>query len=205
MTIAAQVEAEAHHYAPDGTVINSRLPLLVYRQAVQADAGEALETTMKRVFARNDWLNNWTYRGVYPYPHFHSTCHEVLGVVRGAMPLRLGGAAEEPMLFLAGDVIVLPAGVSHSAFEDDQHTELGGTEDVLMVGGYADGRDWDLMRDGQYSDEELRAAVKRIMSLPIPRLDPVTGEPMQLWREAPPSLEWGQSVGKATGIEDIHK
>jgi uncharacterized protein YjlB len=199
------LKVEQHQYAPDGTVINSRLPLLVYRQAVQPDEGQDLEATMKQTFARNDWLNNWTYRGVYPYPHFHSTCHEVLGVVRGAMPLRLGGAAQEPMLFTAGDVIAVPAGVSHSAFEDADHAALGGTDDVLMVGGYADGRDWDLIRDGQISDEELRAAVKRIMSLPIPRTDPVTGEPMHPWREAQSSLEWGQSVAMSTGIEDVHK
>jgi len=199
------LEVEQYPYAPDGTVINSRLPLLVYRQAVKADEGGDLEAALKQTFSGNDWLNNWTYRGVYPYPHFHTTCHEVLGVARGAMPLRLGGAAQEPMLFTAGDVIVVPAGVSHSAFEEAEHATLGGTDDVLMVGGYADGRDWDLMRDGQVSDGEMRAAVKRIMGLPIPRLDPVTGGPMHPWRDAQSSLEWGQGVGMSTGIEDVHK
>ena len=199
-----KVRAEARRFAPDGTVINSRLPLLIYRNALSS-GGEDLEAKVKEMFFVNDWLNNWTYRGVYPYPHFHSTSHEVLGVVRGTIPLRLGGAQQSPMLFSAGDVIVVPAGVSHTAFADDEHRSLGGSDDVLMVGGYNEGRDWDLMRDGQTSDAEMRAAVKRIMSLPIPQRDPVTGDPMHEWRSAPSSLEWGQSVGKQTGIDDVTK
>ena len=109
------------------------------------------------------------------------------------------------MLFSAGDVIVVPAGVSHSAFPHEEHQELGGTDDVLMVGGYPEGRDWDLMRDGDVSDAEMRAALKRIMSQPIPRLDPVTGEAMHNWRDAPTSVEWGKRFGMTTGIEDVHK
>jgi hypothetical protein len=54
-----------------------------------------------------------------------------------------------------------------------------------MVGGYPEGRDWDLRRDGEVSDAEMRAAIKRIMSQPIPRLDPVTGDAMHNWRDAP--------------------
>jgi uncharacterized protein YjlB len=199
------IRAEEHHYAPDGTVFNSRLPLLVYRNAVQPGPDGDLEAAMKQTFRRNDWLNNWTERGVYPYPHFHSTCHEVLGVVNGSMPLRLGGATQEPIVFSAGDVIVVPAGVSHTAFPEDQHRELGGSDDVLMVGGYPEGRDWDLLRDGELSDAEMRAALKRIMSQPIPRLDPVTGEAMHNWRDAPTSVQWGKGSPVDTGIEDIHK
>lgn len=57
----------------------------------------------------------------------------------------------------------------------------------MGLGGYADGRDWDLIRDEQVTDGEARAAVKHIGSLPIPARDPVTGEPMKLWRRAPRS------------------
>jgi uncharacterized protein YjlB len=54
-----------------------------------------------------------------------------------------------------------------------------------MVGGYPEGRDGDLIRDGEVTEAEARAAVKQLGSLPIPARDPVTGEPMALWREAP--------------------
>jgi hypothetical protein len=61
------------------------------------------------------------------------------------------------------------------------------------------------MRDGELSDAEMRAALKRIMSQPIPRLDPVTGGPMHNWRDAPTSVQFGQGSPVDTGIEDIHK
>ena len=61
------------------------------------------------------------------------------------------------------------------------------------------------MRDGEVSDAEMRAALKRIMSQPIPRSDPVTGEAMHSWRDAPTSVEWGKRFGASTGIEDVHK
>lgn len=203
--MADEVTPEEHPFEPDGTAINSRFPLLVYRNAVAPEADGDLEKVMKATFFRNDWSNNWTYRGVYQYPHFHSTSHEVLGVVRGRMPLRLGGVGQPTMTFAAGDVILVPAGVSHTSFSDDEHRALGGTDDVLMVGGYFEGRDWDLMRDGELSDGEMRAAVKRIMSLPIPAKDPVYGHTIDAWRNAPTSLEWGLAHCKATGIEDLHK
>lgn len=195
--VLVELRPEERHYGPDGTVLNSRLPLLIYRDAVTAGPDGDVEASMLASFRRNDWLNNWRYRGVYEYAHFHSTTHEVLGVVRGEMQLRLGGAAQPETVVRVGDVIVVPAGVSHMS--------LGGSDDVFMVGGYPEGRDWDLMVDGEVSDAEMRAAFKRIMSLPIPRRDPVTGEPMHAWRNAPSSLEWGQGVGLSTGIPDVTK
>src|SRR5215207_10025320 len=74
----------------------------------------------------------------------------------------------------AGDVLVHPAGTSH--------TRLDNSDDSHMVGGYPEGRDWDLIRDEEVTEAEARAAVKLIGSLPIPALDPVTGEPMALWQ-----------------------
>ena len=81
------------------------------------------------------------------------------------------------MELAAGDVLVLPAGTSH--------TRLGHSADSHMVGGYPEGRDWDLIRDEEVTEAEARSAVKLIGSLPIPARDPVTGEPMTPWREAP--------------------
>jgi uncharacterized protein YjlB len=54
-----------------------------------------------------------------------------------------------------------------------------------MVGGYPEGRDWDLIRDELVTEAEAKAAVKLIGSLPIPTRDPATGEVMTLWRDAP--------------------
>jgi hypothetical protein len=59
------------------------------------------------------------------------------------------------------------------------------SSDSEIVGGYPGGRDWDLICDEFLTEIEARAAVKLISSLPIPARDPVTGEPMTLWRDAP--------------------
>lgn len=170
---------ETHFFKPDGRVPNSRFPVLIHRAGIEAPPGVDMADAIEETFRRHDWLNNWRELGVYDYYHFHSTTHEVLGMARGSITLRLGGAGEGGAVFVLapGDVVVLPAGTSH--------TRLDNSPDSQMVGGYPDGRDWDLIRDEQVGEAEARAAVKLIGSLPIPARDPVTGHPMTLWREAP--------------------
>jgi uncharacterized protein YjlB len=75
----------------------------------------------------------------------------------------------------------MPAGVSH--------VMVGASDDIEVVGGYPDGRDWDLVVDDRMTDEERHDAIKRIMMLPIPDRDPVTGDPMDPWRDAPSSVQ----------------
>ena len=164
---------------PNGAVPNSRFPLLIHRGAVPGGGAEAI---LER-FRANRWLNNWRYPGVYEYGHFHSTTHEALGVAQGWMEVELFGQGGQTVRVEAGDVIVVPAGVSHCM--------VGHSEDVLMVGGYPDGRDWDNMQDAHVTEEARRAALKRIMMLPIPERDPVTGGSMDEWIEAPSSVEAG--------------
>jgi sulfopropanediol 3-dehydrogenase len=170
---------ETLQFKPNGRVPNSRFPVLIYRAAATAGTGEDLADAIERTFRRHDWLNNWRELGVYDYPHFHSTTHEVLGMARGHITLRLGGAGGTVVKLTAGDVLVLPAGTSHVRLEH--------SSDSQMVGGYPEGRDWDLIRDEEVTEGEARAAVKLIGSLPIPARDPVTGEAMTLWRQAPRS------------------
>ena len=67
----------------------------------------------------------------------------------------------------AGDVIVMPAGVSHE--------DVGHSDDIMMCGGYADGRDWDNIQEAFLTPDLYYQACKIIMSLPIPNRDPVTG------------------------------
>lgn len=168
---------ETLRFKPNGRVPNSRFPVLIHRGAVTASGGADLTDVMEATFRRHDWLNNWRELGVYDYDHFHSTTHEALGMARGQITLRLGGEGGTVITLTAGDVLVLPAGTSH--------TRLDNSSDSWMVGGYPEGRDWDLIRDEQVSEAESRAAIKLIGSLPIPARDPATGEPMSLWREAP--------------------
>lgn len=167
---------EQYWSRPIGMLPNSRFPLLVHRNAVPGGADAVTER-----FRSNGWLNNWRYPGVYSYRHFHSTTHECLGVAQGWMDVELFGSDGITLRVTAGDVVVMPAGVSHSM--------VGHSDDVMMVGGYPDGRDWDNMRQDTLSEELRRTAVKRIMMLPIPALDPATGTVMREWIEAPSSVD----------------
>ena len=167
---------ETHWSKPKGRLPNSRFPLLVHRQAVPG-GGEGVRERLRA----NGWLNNWRYPGVYTYPHFHSTTHECLGVVTGWMEVEVFGRGGTSIRVEAGDVIVMPAGVSHCM--------VGHSDDIMMVGGYPDGRDWDNMQEEHLTDDTFRAAAKRIMMLPIPARDPVTGGPMTEWIDAPSSVD----------------
>ncbi|MBO0711928.1 MAG: cupin, partial [Acetobacteraceae bacterium] len=59
-------EPETFVFADDGRIPNSRLPLLLYRRALAADAA-----TMEHVFFQNGWSNSWR-DGIFDYHHFHS-------------------------------------------------------------------------------------------------------------------------------------
>ena len=72
--------------------------------------------------------------------HFHSTSHEVLGIAAGKARLCFGhednpNRVEE--VLSKGDVIIMPAGVSHRLLEDLE----GG---FTMVGSYPVGFNWDM-------------------------------------------------------------
>jgi uncharacterized protein YjlB len=68
---------------------------------------------------------------------------------------------------------------------------VGQSDDIKMVGGYPDGRDWDNVQEAHLDKAGHREAVKRIMMLPIPSRDPATGEPMKEWIDAPSSVDAG--------------
>ena len=77
---------------------------------------------------------------MYDFDHFHSTSHEVLGIASGKARLCFGHE-ENPQRVVEvlekGDMIVMPAGVSHRILEDLE----GGFQ---MVGSYPVGSNWDM-------------------------------------------------------------
>jgi uncharacterized protein YjlB len=159
---------EAHRFEDDGAIPNSRLPVLVYKDVERAcDAGSCEE-----LFAANGWLGSWR-DGIYGFHHFHSTAHEVLGIVRGSARVILGGPQGREFDVGTGDVLVLPAGTGHC--------NAGSSDDLLVVGAYPDGMSWDLRRGDPSEHEE---AVSNIRRVPLPASDPVRGRhgPLtQLW------------------------
>ena len=149
-------------FKDDDIFPNSPLPLLFYHQAITTKAKDPASIFEER-FAENDWTNSWR-DGVYSFPHYHSTSHEVLGVYSGAATLRLGGGHGKNVEVHAGDVIVIPAGVAHQ--------NIGASEDFGVVGAYPDGRQWDLLRG---LPGERPKADHHIAALPMPENDPIYG------------------------------
>jgi uncharacterized protein YjlB len=149
---------ETHRFPDDGRFPNSALPLLVYRAALPPDPA-----AMERAFAANDWSNGWR-NGIFTYHHFHSTSHEVLGIAAGEVRVAFGGPSGQEVKVRAGDVVVIPAGVAHR--------NMGQSADLLVVGAYPGGSDYDLRRG---DPAEYAAAVRAIAAVPLPAKDPVAG------------------------------
>jgi uncharacterized protein YjlB len=178
--LALAVEAKCHYLKPieevttyffddDGQVPNSHLPVLVYSHVYN---GPDYALWFKERFRRNGWTNNWRDI-VLPYLHFHTTTHEVLAICRGTVKLLVGGFRNGIELVVsAGDVLVLPAGVGHCA--------LPGQLDYEVVGGYPEGKSWDMMTG---SSEERELAFANIALLPVPNTDPLFGKTGRLVKE----------------------
>jgi uncharacterized protein YjlB len=163
------VQPETHTFEDDGRIPNSRLPVLVYGGVLDAGAGAG---AYEKLFADHGWLGAWR-DGIYPFHHFHSTAHEVLGIAAGSAEVMLGGPGGRRFEVVAGDVVVLPAGTGHC--------RLASSSDLLVVGAYPNGMDWDLRRGDPAEHDEVVANIARV---PRPEQDPVQGEGgplIELW------------------------
>lgn len=141
---------------------NPLLPLLIYRQAVEAHP-EKLAGEFEEIFASNGWEPTWRHV-IYDYDHYHSTAHEVIGVFQGRAKVRFGSTSGVEAWVEAGDVVVIPAGVGHMSLEQ--------SDDFQAVGAYPTGQKPDILHANA---AERAAAEKRIDKVPLPELDPVYG------------------------------
>src|SRR5207237_10902939 len=104
-----QVEPQQLVFKDDGAIPNNTLPLLLYREAFAANTKD-LASVIEQRFAENDWTGSWR-GGVYPFPHYHSTEGEVLGVFSGSAELGRGGRQGTTVKEGLSDVIVVPSGL----------------------------------------------------------------------------------------------
>ena len=176
IALASRSDPERFVFADDGRIPNSRLPVLLYRGVLGARSRDA--AAFEELFAAHGWHGAWR-NGIYPFHHFHTTTHEVLGVARGWAEVRLGGEAGADVRLEAGDVVVIPAGVGHK----HERSSAG----FLVVGAYPDGRDWDVRR-GEPGDRAQ--ALTNLAVVPLPTTDPVHGADGPLlaaWSAAKPT------------------
>lgn len=172
MPHAEKHQPEKIHVGDDGSIPNNRLPFLLYRSVVDASACSA--QWFERRFADNGWSTSWR-NGVFPYHHYHSNAHEVLGVYAGSATVQLGGEEGPKVDVSAGDVVVIPCGGGHK--------RISQSDGFRVVGAYPGGGSFDTCygRPG-----ERPAADRRIASVPLPDSDPVHGRggPLtRIWRE----------------------
>lgn len=153
---------EVFRLAPDGAIPNNSNPALVYRN-VFSQRDDAGAQWLEKRFADNGWTDAWRW-SVYPFHHFHSNTHEVLGAFAGKALLQLGGEHGPEVKLRAGDVLVIPAGVAHRKLQE--------ADGFQVVGAYPEGREPD-MRTGLESERKI--AEKAVAQVPLPAADPVFG------------------------------
>lgn len=153
--------------ANDWVPNNDQLPVIVYRNALEA--GDGREAAYEDLFTRNGWPPQWR-NGVYPFHHYHSLGHEVLGFSNGSARLMLGGPNAREVEVRGGDIALLPAGTGHC--------NLGSDADFKVIGAYPPNQSFDILRAAP-SREQLA----RIHDLPFPDIDPVQGATGPVTRE----------------------
>ncbi|MBT3171352.1 MAG: cupin [Rhodospirillaceae bacterium] len=164
---------------------NDALPLLLYRGAV-ALGGDTPESDVEKVFWANGWGNG--FRGdTFPFHHYHSIAHEVVGVARGTAQIQFGGPDGPVFDVQAGDAVLIPAGVVHC--------RLDNAPGFMSIGAYPPGQSPDLCvlseddaRIARQTPEvggleikptgqnDLAAALARIKAVALPETDPIGGK-----------------------------
>src|SRR5437763_15273257 len=174
MTAATRVDPAIFHFADDGAVPNNPLPMLVYRGAIDVARGRDAAAAIEQMFAQNGWGHGMWRNGIFPFTHYHSQIHEVLGIAAGQARVRFGGNNGEELEVQPGDVAVLPAGTGHQ--------RLSSTPDLLVIGAYPPGGHYDLCRG---TSAEHARALATIARVPLPATDPVLGADgplVRLWQ-----------------------
>lgn len=165
-------EPTPYQLDPNGQIPNNpKLPLLLYQQLF--DSKEGLQEQFKKAFKENDWGGSWV-NGIFNYHHYHSTAHEVLGVLSGSATIIFGGPRGKEVAVKAGDMVVLPAGTGHC--------RKSASSDFSVIGAYPKGQeDYDICTEKDDPEEKK----KSIEKVALPSADPlggINGPLMKYWQ-----------------------
>lgn len=131
----------------EGFPNNRNLAACILMQ-VFTPAHDDLASIFEQRFHQNGWPPAWR-NGLFDVHHFHSTAHEALGVYSGWVEACFGGPGGVIKNARAGDVIIIPAGVSHKNVRQ--------SADFRVVGAYPEGQRWNM----KYGKTEERPQVDR--------------------------------------------
>ena len=143
-----------HLLAADGSIPNHpSWPLLVYPGITSSGITPEF---FENLFTRNRWPAAWR-DGVFPFHHYHSNSHEVLGVYEGEVTVQFGGDGGVTVTARPGDVIVLAAGTAHK--------KLSARGSLGVVGAYPEGS----------NPDTCKGVPKNNLTTVLPACDPVYG------------------------------
>lgn len=169
-SVSADIAVETHRFDGDDRFPNSRLPVVIYRQAIPADTGE-----VEAILRRNRWAAAWRADiGFYPFDHFHSNAHELVAIMAGEAHGRLGGPGNGTVVLRAGDAVLIPAGVCHFG--------VYSSPDIATIGAYPAGAPSPDLRRGDPA--EYAQAAGNAARTPVPSSDPILGSDgplVRLW------------------------
>ncbi|KAK0304335.1 hypothetical protein LTR01_007436 [Friedmanniomyces endolithicus] len=180
-------EVKSYSLPPTALIPNSKYPLLHY-PGILSEKADCNAAKVYDLFTSNGWELQWIYRyGSTQASHYHSTAHECMAVF---IAHEDGGVEVQAK---AGDVFLIPAGVSHKthhtsppaefklltpgnghhiAAEDPRQalveTELSG---FTMMGAYPKGSAWDSCLGGEHSQQ-----MEKVWGVAKPERDPVLGD-----------------------------
>jgi uncharacterized protein YjlB len=141
---------------------NPKLPLVIYKRALNFAKKFDPAAVIEEVFASNGWGDGWR-DSVYDWDHFHSKTHEVLGIAKGSARVRFGGETGREIAVAKGDVVVIPAGTGHM--------KIKASDDLLVVGAYPPRSTYDERKSALGA--ATRATIARV---PVPKTDPIYGK-----------------------------
>ena len=101
---------------------------------------------------------------MFPFHHYHSNSHEVLGIYSGEVTVQFGGEEGVTVVARPGDVIVLPAGTGHK--------RIASSGSLGVVGAYPLGAHPDTCMPPFARGKRNGAIAAQV---PLPSGDPVFG------------------------------
>src|SRR4029077_14675151 len=135
------------NFKDDGVIPNHpSWPLIIYKSPVRLVSAFDPAAVFEDLFASNKWGSSWR-NGIYPYVHYHSRIHEVLGVASGEARVQFGGNRGRFITMRAGDVAILPADTGHKC--------LQASADFLVVGDYPPDGEYDLCKTSEDHENAL--------------------------------------------------
>lgn len=157
-------EIQSILFKDDGTFPNNeKLPLIIVQNVFDPDSRNLVEI-IEKTFHGNGWGGSWR-NSLFNFHHYHSTAHEVLGLYSGWVKAHFGGPKGKIVDAKIGDVIIVPAGVSHKNLEQ--------STDFRCVGAYPKGQS----RDMNYGNAGERPQTdENIKIVSLPKTDPVFGK-----------------------------